>query len=254
MSIMSESVEEYLEAIYSFNERGELAKNQDLSEKLKVSPPSITQMIKKLADEGLVTYEPYKGVLLTGKGMAKAQKVVRKHRLLERFLHDTLGLNLNKVHNEACKIEHSISDETAAALCDNLKNPKTCPDDGKPIPACTLEANDCAECKSAREVESGRFKLLTQLSHLRPGERAKVAFIREGGSATRRIMDMGLCPGTSLRVDNAAPFSGPIQVSVRETSLALGREIADKVYVEVENGSMTILHPHGPHHIVENGG
>ena len=246
---MSESVEEYLEAVYSFNEKGELAKNQDLSEKLRVSPPSVTEMIKKLADEGLVTYEPYKGVLLTGTGMARAQKVVRKHRLLERFLHDTLGLNINKVHDEACKIEHSISDETAAALCDSLKCPKTCPDDGKPIPACTLEANNCQECKRAREAEGERFKLLTQLSHLRPGERAKGAFIRGGGSATQRIMDMGLCPGTNIKVDNAAPFKGPIQVSVRETSLALGRELAEKIYVELENQVTEAPHPHGPHHI-----
>jgi DtxR family Mn-dependent transcriptional regulator len=250
---VSESVEEYLEAIYSFNERGELAKNQDLSEKLRVAPPSVTEMIKKLADEGLVTYEPYKGVLLTGKGTARAQKVVRKHRLLERFLHDTLGLKMEKVHDEACKLEHSISDETAAALCDNLQSPKTCPDDGKPIPACTLEANDCTGCKAAREAEGGRFKLLTQLSHLRPGEHAKVAFIRGVGTATQRIMDMGLCPGTSIKVDNAAPFSGPIQVSVRETSLALGREIAEKVYVEVENGATEPPHPHGPHHVAVSG-
>jgi len=249
---MSESVEEYLEAIYSFNERGELAKNQGLSEKLRVAPPSVTQMIKKLANEGLVTYEPYKGVLLTGKGTARAQKVVRKHRLLERFLHDTLGLKIDKVHDEACKLEHSISDETAAALCGTLQSPKTCPDDGKPIPACTLEANDCAECKSVREAEGGRFKLLTQLSHLRPGERARVAFIRGGGSATQRIMDMGLCPGTGLKVDNAAPFNGPIQVSVRETSLALGRGLADKVFVEVENEATEIPHTHGPHHVVES--
>ena len=243
---MSESIEEYLEAIYNFNEKGELAKNQNLSEKLKVSPPSVTEMIKKLADEGLVTYEPYKGVLLTGKGTARAQKVVRKHRVLERFLHDTLGLKIEKVHDEACKLEHSISDEAAAALCDNLKSPKTCPDDGKPIPACTLETKDCIECKSAREVEGGKFKLLTQLSHLRPGERGRVAFVRGNGAASRRIMDMGLCPGTSLRVENAAPFNGPIQVSIRETSLALGRELAETVFVEVENGISAISHPHAP--------
>jgi DtxR family Mn-dependent transcriptional regulator len=250
---VSESVEEYLEAIYNFNETGQLAKNQDLSEKLRVSPPSVTEMIKKLADEGLVTYEPYKGVLLTGKGTARAQNVVRKHRLLERFLHDTLGLKIDKVHDEACKLEHSISDETAAALCDTLKSPRTCPDDGKPIPACTLEADNCAECKAAREAEGGRFKLLTQLSHLRPGEHARVAFVRGSGSAARRLMDMGLCPGTEVKVDNAAPFNGPIQVSVRDTSLALGRELAGNVFVEVEKGAKEISHSHGPRHVVANG-
>ena len=96
----SESVEEYLEAIYSINERGERAKNQELAKKLNVSPPSVTQMVKRMAEEGLVDYKPYKGADLTGKGNALAQKVVRKHRLLERFLYDYLKLPLEKVHNE----------------------------------------------------------------------------------------------------------------------------------------------------------
>ena len=108
MGLSSESVEEYLEAIYSINEKGIQAKNQDLAEKLKVSPPSVTQMIQRLAAEGLVEYEPYKGAALTGKGMALAQKVVRKHRLLERFLYDFLKLPFEKVHDEACRMEHSI--------------------------------------------------------------------------------------------------------------------------------------------------
>jgi DtxR family Mn-dependent transcriptional regulator len=122
----SDSVEEYLEAIHSFNEKGEMARNMDLSKRLKVAPPSVTQMIKKLANEGLVEYEPYKGTVLTGKGMAKAQKVVRRHRILERFLHDFLGLKDEKVHEEACRMEHSLSDETALAMCKALENPKTC--------------------------------------------------------------------------------------------------------------------------------
>jgi DtxR family transcriptional regulator, Mn-dependent transcriptional regulator len=247
--MMSESVEEYLEAIYAFNERGELAKNQDLSERLMISPPSVTQMIKRLADDGFVTYEPYKGVLLTGKGMAKAQKVVRKHRLLERFLHDSLGLGNEKVHLEACKMEHGIGDETTAALCDVLKNPKTCPDDSKPIPVCTVEAEDCALCKNIRESYQDRLKLLTQLSNLRPGETAHIAFTRHTGNASQRIMDMGLTRGTVVRVLKAAPFHGPVEIAVRETVLALGRELADKIFVEVEDKKVKQPTIHGIHNI-----
>jgi DtxR family transcriptional regulator, Mn-dependent transcriptional regulator len=247
---MSESLEEYLEAVYSFNERDAPAKNKELAEKLRVAPSSVTEMIKKLADEGLVTYEPYRGAMLTGKGMARAQKVVRKHRLLERFLYDVLGIGKKKVHGEACKLEHSLSDETAAALCDVLKSPKTCPDDEKPIPDCTLEANDCAQCKEVREAQGGKSKLLTQLSYLRPGEKARVAFVRGGGTSSRRIMDMGLCPGTDVSVVNAAPFHGPIEVSVRDTNLAIGRGLAQKIFVEIENGITETTHPHGPHHVM----
>jgi len=231
---MGESTEEYLEAIYAYNERGESAKNHDLSERLGISPPSVTQMIKKLAGEGLVTYEPYKGVTLTGRGMAEAQRIVRKHRLLERFLHDTLGLGKEKVHVEACRMEHSLGEEAAAALCEALNNPKTCPDDGKPIPACTLNTEDCTHCKNIRE-DGRQLQLLTQLSNLRPGEVGRVAFSRGAGNASQRIMDMGLCQGTVVKVVKAAPFHGPIEVSVRGTLLAIGRGLAEKVFVEVKD-------------------
>ncbi len=242
----SDSVEEYLEAIYSFNEKGELAKNTELARKLRVAPPSVTQMIKKLAEEGLVEHQPYKGAMLTGRGMAQAQKVVRKHRLLERFLHDFLGFNRDKIHDEACRMEHSLSDEAALALCKALDNPETCPDDGKLIPPCPLDIDDCVECESERG--GGPLKLLTELSNLKPGERGNVSFIRGGTRACQRLLDMGLTKGTEVIVLNAAPFQGPIEVSVRGTSLALGRGLAEKVFIEVDNGQPGHMHPHGPHH------
>jgi DtxR family Mn-dependent transcriptional regulator len=244
--LSSHSVEEYLEAIYSFNEKGELAKNTELAKKLKVAPPSVTQMIKKLAAEGLVEHQPYKGVALTGRGMALAQKVVRKHRLLERFLHDFLGFNRDKVHDEACRMEHTLSDEAALALCKALDSPETCPDDEKPIPPCPLNVEDCDECASARE--DGSLMLLTELSNLKPGERGRVAFVRGGTRACQRLLDMGLTNGTEVTVVNAAPFNGPIEISVRETTLALGRGLAEKVFVEMGNERLERAHPHGPHH------
>ncbi len=242
----SESTEEYLEAIYSYNEKGELAKNSELAKRLRVSPPSVTQMMQKLSEDGLIEYQPYKGAALTGRGMAYARKVVRKHRLLERFLHDVLKLNGNKVHNEACRLEHSLSDETAAALCKSLENPDTCPDDEKPIPPCTLDVENCEECEEKR---SKNPKLLAELSHLKPGEEGVVSFVRGGTKACQRLLDMGLTRGTNVKVLNAAPFQGPIEVQVRGTNLALGRGLAGHVFIEIENGSFEKrVHPHGPHH------
>jgi DtxR family Mn-dependent transcriptional regulator len=246
--LSSDSVEEYLEAIYTFNEKGELAKNAELAKRLRVSPPSVTQMIKKLADEGLVEYEPYKGAILTGRGMAVAQKVVRKHRLLERFLYDFLGLDRGKIHDEACRLEHSLSDEAAAALCDALDKPETCPDDGKPIPPCPLDVDDCEQCATAREM--GVPILLTELSNLKPGEEGVLAFIRAGTTASQRLLDMGLTKGTRIKVLNAAPFQGPIEVEVRGSTLAIGRGLAGKVFIEMPDGQLVQErpHPHGPHH------
>jgi DtxR family Mn-dependent transcriptional regulator len=231
IALSSESVEEYLEAIYDFNEKGKLAKTTELAKKLDVSPPSVTEMIKKLAKEGFVEYYPYKGTLLTGKGMANAQKIVRKHRLLERFLYDFLGLSQNKIHDEACRMEHSLSDEAAAALCKALESPKISPEDGKKIP-CPFDNSD--QCEIVRDNDIG-FKLITELSNLKPGEEGTVTFIRGGNRAHKRLLDLGLTQGTKVKMLNSAPFRGPVKVEVRDTNLALGRGLARHVLVELKN-------------------
>jgi DtxR family Mn-dependent transcriptional regulator len=233
---LSESLEEYLKAIYSINERGRPAKTTELARKLRVAPPSVTQMLKRLADEGLVEYSPYKGVVLTGRGTAIAQRIVRKHRLLERLLHDFLGLNKEKVHQEACRLEHGLSDEAAAALCRALERPESCPDDDKLIPPCTLEVENCEECPEASCEE---LRLLTQLSNLKPGEEGVVAFVRGERRARQRLLDMGLTKGARVKVVNAAPFKGPLEIEVRGSTLALGRELASDVYIA--------LKPRGPY-------
>lgn len=228
---MSGSTEEYLKAIYSINEEGRPAKTTELARRLGVSPPSVSQMLKRLAESRLIEYSPYRGVVLTGRGTAVAQRVVRKHRLLERLLHDFLGLRKEKVHEEACRLEHGLSDEAAAALCRALKRPKICPDD-KPIPPCVLEVKSCDECPEACGVEP---QLITQLSNLKPGEMGFVAFVRGGRRSRQRLLDMGLTKGAMVRVVNAAPFNGPLEVKVRGSTLALGRGLASKVYVELRS-------------------
>jgi DtxR family Mn-dependent transcriptional regulator len=201
-------------------------------------------MIKRLSEEGLVEYKPYKGAYLTGKGMALAQKVVRKHTLLEVFLHEKLKLPREKAHKEACRMEHSLSDETASALCKALSV-----SDNVSIPECSLDVKSCDECEEARSKHNEE-PLITQLSNLKPDEKGKVKFIKSGRHSTKRILDMGLTPGTSFKMVNAAPFNGPLEIEVRGTSLALGRKLARKVYVEVEDEGKPWRreHPHGPHH------
>src|ERR1039458_8068955 len=104
---MSASTEEYLEALYNLTQDGKAANNADLSKRLKIAPASVTEMLKKLADTGYVNYSPHQGVTLTPKGFVIAEKMTRKHRLLERFLHDMLKIGKEKVHAEACEMEHS---------------------------------------------------------------------------------------------------------------------------------------------------
>jgi DtxR family Mn-dependent transcriptional regulator len=244
MALSSDSVEEYLEAIYSFNERGERAKNTELAKRLKVAPPSVTQMVKKLADRGYVKYVPYRGTVLTGKGMALAQRVVRKHRLLERFFHDYLGMDKEKVHDEACRMEHSLSNQAALALCDALDHPETCPDDENPIPRCSLGLSDCNECSVIREESEDR--LITELSHLQKGERAVVRLVDDGDD----ILKLVISGGDEVEVVEAESFKGPLVVSVNGRTSRVERAAAAKIYVEVLDGDANFMeaHPHGPHH------
>ena len=233
---MSASTEEYLEALYSLTQDGQVAGTTAISKRLNIAPASVTEMLGKLAEAGYVNYSPYKGVTLTRKGLAIGEKMTRKHRLLERFLHDTLKIGKDKVHREACAMEHSLSDETERALCQNLKAPDKCPDDEKVIPACNLGFSSCDECRkwgpdNLDEVGT-RKKNLVSMSSLKEKQECKIAFIRGDNKVLRRLLDMGLTPGTRVRINRIAPLKGPVEIAVRGSKLALGDEIACNVFVE----------------------
>jgi DtxR family transcriptional regulator, Mn-dependent transcriptional regulator len=233
---MSASTEEYLEALYNLTQGNRTASTSDISKKMKIAPASVTEMLKKLAEEDLVKYSPYQGVTLTPAGYKIAEKMARKHRLLEYFLHTVLKIGNEKVHNEACAMEHSLSDEAERALCLTLKEPTKCPDDEQIIPACNLEFESCDQCKkwngeNLNEI-SGRKANLIPVSSLRENQEVKVAFIRGDHKALKRLQDLGLTPGTKIRVNHIAPLKGPVEISLRGCKLALGDEVACNVFVE----------------------
>jgi DtxR family Mn-dependent transcriptional regulator len=230
------STEDYLKSIYDLSRNGTAVSTTEISHALKVAPASVTEMLKKLAENGYVNYSPYHGSSLTEKGFEEAQKIARKHRLLERFLSDVLHIRGDQVHVQACEMEHALSDEAEESLCRFLKHPDKCPDDGKIIPACNLPFTSCEECiqlhNRGLEEVGKRKQNLVSICDLKTGASAKVSFIRGGHRVLQRLLDMGLTPGTSIKVERSAPFSGPIQVCVRGSKLAIGRGIAANVFVE----------------------
>ncbi|MBM3291471.1 metal-dependent transcriptional regulator [Candidatus Bathyarchaeota archaeon] len=232
---MSESIQEYLEAIYAFNEVKKTASNRELSKRLRVAPPSVTQMLQKLARDNIILYLPYKGVILTGKGTAMAQKVVRKHRLIETFLHDELDLPKEALHEEACKLEHSVSEEVSSAICRKINNPQVCSDDGNPIPPC-INLTDCPNCPTSKDNN----RLVTKLSKLTPGEKGKLIYM-ESLNTNFKINDI-------ITVTRADFFDGPIEVTSNNMKEVIERELAEKIYIELEQDTSTKTHPHGPHH------
>jgi DtxR family Mn-dependent transcriptional regulator len=233
---MSTSTEEYLEALYSLTQDDKAASTKAISERLNIAPPSVTEMVQKLAENGYVIYSPRHGVTLTPKGFELAAKMARKHRLLERFLHDTLHIGNDKVHNEACAMEHALSDETERAICQTLKSPAKCPDDEKVIPACNLGFSSCTECQTwggDNLEEVGKRKTnVVSMSTLKENQEGTIAFIRGDNKVLRRLLDMGLTPGARIRISRIAPLKGPVEIAVRGSKLALGDEIVCNVFVE----------------------
>jgi DtxR family transcriptional regulator, Mn-dependent transcriptional regulator len=233
---MSNSTEEYLEAIYNLIQNGQTATTSAISKRLNIAPASVTEMFRKLADEEYINYSPYQGVTLTSKGLGLGERMTRKHRLLERFLHDTLKIGNDKVHDEACAMEHALSDEAERALCLALNVPDKCPDDGKLIPPCNLDFSSCQECKEWNEGDfkevQKRKENVVALSTLKKNQEGIIAFIRGENNVLHRLYDMGLTPGTRISISRIAPLKGPVEITVRGCKLALGDKIACNVFIK----------------------
>lgn len=199
-------MEEYLEAIVRYAEDGRQPKVKDLAKDLGVSPASVSEMLKKLAAKGLVHYKRYGDIRLTPEGESMGRSVLRKHRLLEKFL-ILIGVKKAKVHKEACVLEHAVSDDVEKALRK------------------ALWSADKPEIKAQDAM---------RLTELKKGEKGTILFITGGTLACRRLTDMGLTPGTRFKLTRSSSRMGPVEVQVRASRLAIGRGLAEKVFVKVE--------------------
>ena len=214
---ISAVIEEYLERIYRLQEKSGVARTNDIVKSLGVVPGTVTNTVKWLEKEGLVTHKPYKGVKLTEKGRKIALQVIRRHRLSERLLTDILHMEWDKVHDAACKLEHSLTNEIIKPLEKALKHPKTCPH-GNPIPT---------KCGGIIKEES------QPLIELGTGEQSTIVkIIEERTDLLHYLNKLGLVPGASVEILEKAPFNGPITVKVGSTSHALSRAIASVIQVK----------------------
>jgi DtxR family Mn-dependent transcriptional regulator len=162
-----------------------------------------------------------------------AKKVKRRHRLLEVFLSDVLHINRENVHDEACKMEHTLSDETECALCKLLKAPSRCPH-GSLIEACDRGVESCSACLEEKNMarESTRDHPIIPLTALEPGQKGVIAFIRGDNKVVQRLSDLGLTLRTEISLVRKSPLLGPVEISVRRTRLAIDHAIADHVFVQ----------------------
>jgi len=209
-------IEEYLESIYKLQQEQHPVSASRLAEHLKLSAPSVSEMVKKLVKKDLVKHTE-KGVCLTDEGNKMAKKVVRRHRLSERLLTDILGFAWDEVHDEACRLEHAISPEMEDRIAKSLGNPKTCPH-GHPIPD-----------------KDGLFvkEIVRPLSELKAAEKAIIVSVfEEDPKMLQYLASLGLLPDVCVKVEEVAPFGGPLIVCVSGSRYALGREVASKIKVK----------------------
>lgn len=211
-SLTTRGVEDYLQQIRSLEEDGLRCTATVLAQTLGVSLPSASEMLKRLAAESYLTREKDGSVQLTGDGRGLAHKILRRHRLIERLLTDVLGMHWHQVHAEAHRIEHAVSATVEEHLLKSLEFPEYCPH-GHPI--CAVDRRS-----------------LRPLLTVTEGEEVAVSQISEIKDDLHQFLDqMGIVPGTILKVLEVPPFEGPLTLSGDAGSVTLGREVAEFIQV-----------------------
>lgn len=214
--MLNRSTEDYIKHIYKLGRQGGKVTTSALAGSLQLSDPSITDMIKKLSERGLVRYTPYKGTELTARGAAMAVKILRRHRLWEMFLARYLGYTWDEIHDEADRLEHVTSDVLEQKLDHLLGFPRVDPH-GDPIPSA-----------------DGRLEHapLTALTACAEGEVVRVQRVSDAEPRIlRHATRLGVGLDTRLRVREKLPFDGSMTLELGGRELFISREVADAIFV-----------------------
>ncbi len=217
--MLSRSVEDYTKVIYRLEFDHKRATTQRIAEQLDLCMASVTEMIKHLAAEGYLKHRPYYGVKLTDKGRRVALGTIRRHRLIELFLQETLGLNWDEVHEDAEVLEHAVSDRLIERIFEFLGHPEFDPH-GAPIPRA-----------------DGSFEPLdgSPLSSCEIGARGTVLHVSDRDpEILRYLSQVKIRISTCFRVMDKAPLEGPLTLRVGKRSVVLGAKAARRILVALQ--------------------
>jgi DtxR family Mn-dependent transcriptional regulator len=212
------SVQDYLAAVYDLGGSGKPVIGARLAKHMNISAPAVTEAIQRMSRGGYVKVGPSKRLTLTTKGREIAEVMARRHRLLERWLTDILGLNWTDAHEEAHRLEHALSPRVEERLAELLGMPSTCPH-GNPIPGMPTPP---------------RVKPFP-LAHAREGSTVVVERITEEAEADKKLLEHlwrnDVRPGRRLTILEVAPWAGTITASGDGQTIALGLPAAAKIWV-----------------------
>jgi DtxR family Mn-dependent transcriptional regulator len=217
---LSPSVQDYAKAVYALETRGGAAvSTNDLAARLGVTPASVSGMVRKLTDVGIVEHQPYHGVRLTEEGRRVALEVLRHHRLLELFLAQELRMPWDRVHAEAEVLEHVLSEELEALIAARLGDPSVDPH-GDPIPTPGLEIDE-RPTSSLDELAVGAAGRFVRVSDSDP-------------EMLRYLAEHGIGLDARLEVVDRQPFGGPVFVRFGEREHPIGGQLARAMRIETE--------------------
>ena len=221
---LSRSVEDYLKAIFGLSSSGNPVSTSAIADALDIQPASVTGMVKRLAESGLVGHEPYRGVRLTDAGVRAALKVLRRHRVIETYLCTLLGYQWEDVHAEAERLEHAASDELVERMATALGSPSHDPH-GSPIPT------------RAGEIEAIIAGTLAEAAH---GTRVRICEVRdEEVEELRSMAATGLVPGVTVLIESVQDVDGVVGIIVGGNDgvvLAVQDHLARRILVAPDEG------------------
>lgn len=207
-------VEDYLKAIYAIGKGTGAAATNEIAQRLALAPASVSGMVRRLADQGLLAYERYHGVKLTESGRRAALRTLRRHRVIEAYLSQALGYPWDRVHDEAERLEHAASDELVDRMAATIGEPEFDPH-GAPIPT-----RDGA-------VDETEYTSLADLAIGVPGVVMRVT--DEDPAMLRYLGELSVVPGKRVTVRARAPYGGPITLTVGRQELSIGPALAAHV-------------------------
>jgi DtxR family transcriptional regulator, iron-dependent repressor len=212
------SVQDYLAAVYDLGGTGKPVIGARLAKHMSISAPAVTEALQRMARSGYLRVGRGKEVILTTRGRQIAEVMARRHRLLERWLTDTLGLNWTEAHEEAHRLEHALSPRVEDRLAELLGMPSTCPH-GNPIPG------------MPRPPRVEPFPL----AQAREGTTVIVERITEEAEADRQLLrflwESGIRPGSRIVVSEIAPYAGTVSIDLEGRTVTMGLSASNKIWV-----------------------
>ncbi len=219
---LTQTIENYLESIYNMQDEGKQVIAARLSERLGVKPPTVSQTLRRMERDSLIKVDANE-IKLTRLGLEVAEATIRRHRLLERFMTDFLGIGWAVAHSEAEKLQHALSDLIEQRMFEALGNPQSCPH-GNPIPG-------ARPTKLPAEAKT--------LDTSAAGQRVKILRITEEGERDPRLLDYlqtsNLVPGTVVTINEVAPWSGVITLNMSGRMIPIGLKAAHTIWVQPVN-------------------